>query len=51
MDEIGGEYVVLACEDEVLLSPGDVHYMCWQSGGGYGDPAAARAGAGRARCC
>jgi N-methylhydantoinase B len=38
LDEIGGEYVVLACEDEVLLSPGDVHYMCWQSGGGYGDP-------------
>lgn len=36
--EIGGSYEVLACEDEVLLSPGDVHYMCWQSGGGYGDP-------------
>jgi N-methylhydantoinase B len=24
--------------DVVLLSPGDVHYMTWQSGGGYGDP-------------
>jgi N-methylhydantoinase B len=38
LEEIGGDHVVLACEDEVLLSPGDVHYMCWQSGGGYGDP-------------
>jgi N-methylhydantoinase B len=38
LDEIDGERIILACEDEVLLSPGDVHYMTWQSGGGYGDP-------------
>lgn len=38
LDQIDGERVTLSCEDEVLLSPGDVHYMCWQSGGGYGDP-------------
>ena len=33
-----GEIQILACEDEALLSPGDLHYMSWQSGGGYGDP-------------
>jgi N-methylhydantoinase B len=38
LDEITGEQHLLACEDEVLLSPTDVHYMSWQSGGGYGDP-------------
>lgn len=38
LDEITGEQTLLACEDEVLLSPTDVHYMTWQSGGGYGDP-------------
>ena len=38
LEEISGSHEVLACEDETFLSPGDVHYMCWQSGGGYGDP-------------
>jgi N-methylhydantoinase B len=38
LEEIQGDVQTLACEDEVLLSPGDVHYMTWQSGGGYGDP-------------
>lgn len=38
LDEIAGDHQVLACEDELLLSPDDVHYMSWQSGGGYGDP-------------
>mgnify|MGYP000079456578 CR=1 FL=1 len=38
LEEIQGDVHTLACEDEVLLSPGDVHYMTWQSGGGYGDP-------------
>lgn len=38
LEEIDGEVQTLACEDEALLSPGDVHYMAWQSGGGYGDP-------------
>lgn len=38
LDEIAGDVQILACEDEALLSPQDVHYMSWQSGGGYGDP-------------
>ncbi len=38
LDEIRGDHQVLACEDELLLWPDDVHYMSWQSGGGYGDP-------------
>lgn len=38
LDEIAGDHQILACEDELLLSPDDVHYMSWQSGGGYGDP-------------
>ena len=38
LDEIDGDKQTLACEDELLLFPDDVHYMSWQSGGGYGDP-------------
>lgn len=38
LEEIAGDHQVLACEDEALLFPDDVHYMSWQSGGGYGDP-------------
>jgi len=38
LDEITGDHQTLACEDELLLFPDDVHYMSWQSGGGYGDP-------------
>lgn len=38
ISEISGDVQLLACEDEAFLSPGDVHYMSWQSGGGYGDP-------------
>lgn len=38
LEQIEGDVQILACEDEALLSPGDVHYMSWQSGGGYGDP-------------
>jgi N-methylhydantoinase B len=36
--EIDGDHQTLACEDELLLFPDDVHFMTWQSGGGYGDP-------------
>ena len=38
LNEIDGDKQTLACEDELLLFPDDVHYMSWQSGGGYGDP-------------
>ena len=38
LEEVDGDLQILACEDEALLSPGDLHYMSWQSGGGYGDP-------------
>ncbi|MDQ3476099.1 MAG: hydantoinase B/oxoprolinase family protein, partial [Actinomycetota bacterium] len=38
LEEISGDHEILACEDELLISPDDVHYMTWQSGGGYGDP-------------
>jgi N-methylhydantoinase B len=38
LEEIDGADQTLPCEDELLLFPDDVHYMSWQSGGGYGDP-------------
>lgn len=38
LEEIDGDSQTLACEAEAMLAPNDVHFMCWQSGGGYGDP-------------
>ncbi|MER5915257.1 hydantoinase B/oxoprolinase family protein [Streptomyces sp. NPDC001982] len=38
VEEMGGTAEVLGCEEELILGPGDVHVMCWQGGGGYGDP-------------
>ena len=36
--EIDGEHVLQPCEAESYIAPGDVHFMFWQGGGGYGDP-------------
>jgi N-methylhydantoinase B len=38
LEDIGGEVEVVQDEVETLINPGDVYYMCWQAGGGYGDP-------------
>jgi N-methylhydantoinase B len=38
LEEIQGEYQFQPCEVESSIGPGDVHYMYWQAGGGYGDP-------------
>ncbi|GAA2055385.1 hydantoinase B/oxoprolinase family protein [Williamsia deligens] len=36
--EIGGRQEIGACYAESYLAPGEVLYMHWQGGGGYGDP-------------
>ena len=36
--EVGGEQEYGACYAESHLAPGEVFYMHWQGGGGYGDP-------------
>lgn len=38
LDQIEGEVELHGCEEEVLYLPGDVHFMRWQAGGGFGDP-------------
>ncbi|MEY1673060.1 hydantoinase B/oxoprolinase family protein [Gordonia sp. ABKF26] len=38
MDELTGNKEIGACYDESYLAPGEVLYMHWQGGGGYGDP-------------
>jgi N-methylhydantoinase B len=38
LDQIDGQVEMLQDEIETVISPGDVYYMCWQAGGGYGDP-------------
>jgi N-methylhydantoinase B len=38
LDQIDGQVEMLQDEIETIISPGDVYYMCWQAGGGYGDP-------------
>lgn len=36
--DLGGTREIGACYAESLLAPGEVLYMHWQGGGGYGDP-------------
>ena len=36
--EVGGEQEFGACYAESYIAPGEVFYMHWQGGGGYGDP-------------
>jgi N-methylhydantoinase B len=36
--ELGGEQEDGQCYAQTYLAPGDVFYMHWQGGGGYGDP-------------
>ncbi len=38
LDELGGTREIGACYAESYLAPGEVLYMHWQGGGGYGDP-------------
>lgn len=38
LEELHGEQEVLQSEMESGLQPGDVLFMSWQGGGGYGDP-------------
>ena len=38
LTEISGVGEYLQDETETALAPEDAYYMCWQSGGGYGDP-------------
>ncbi|CAN5373543.1 hydantoinase B/oxoprolinase family protein [soil metagenome] len=38
LDDLGGTREIGACYAESYLAPGEVLYMHWQGGGGYGDP-------------
>ncbi|GAB90684.1 hydantoinase B/oxoprolinase family protein [Gordonia rhizosphera] len=38
IEELGGTKEIGACYAESYLAPGEVLYMHWQGGGGYGDP-------------
>ncbi|PQP22805.1 hydantoinase B/oxoprolinase family protein [Rhodococcus opacus] len=38
LDALRGEHELQPCYGETLIAPGDLLYMHWQSGGGYGDP-------------
>ena len=38
LEEVGGEQEYGACYAESYIAPGEVFYMHWQGGGGYGDP-------------
>ncbi|MDI9907733.1 MULTISPECIES: hydantoinase B/oxoprolinase family protein [Rhodococcus] len=38
LDDLGGGRELGACYAESYLAPGEVLYMHWQGGGGYGDP-------------
>lgn len=38
LDDLGGTQDIGACYAESYLAPGEVLYMHWQGGGGYGDP-------------
>ncbi|MDV6284986.1 hydantoinase B/oxoprolinase family protein [Rhodococcus jostii] len=38
LNEVGGARELGSCYAESYLAPGDVLYMHWQGGGGYGDP-------------
>ena len=38
LDDLGGSREIGACYAESYLPPGEVLYMHWQGGGGYGDP-------------
>ncbi|TSE01517.1 hydantoinase B/oxoprolinase family protein [Skermania sp. ID1734] len=38
LDELGGARELGACYAESYVAPGEVLYMHWQGGGGYGDP-------------
>lgn len=38
LDDLGGTREIGACYAESHLAPGEVLYMHWQGGGGYGDP-------------
>ncbi|GEE00071.1 hypothetical protein nbrc107696_05170 [Gordonia spumicola] len=38
LDELGGTQEIGACYAESYLAPGEVLFMHWQGGGGYGDP-------------
>ncbi|MCF8570416.1 hydantoinase B/oxoprolinase family protein [Gordonia sp. HY002] len=38
LEEIAGSQQIGACYAESYLAPGDVLFMHWQGGGGYGDP-------------
>lgn len=36
--QLDGQVELKSSEEETHLDPGDVHFMLWQAGGGYGDP-------------
>jgi N-methylhydantoinase B len=38
LDDIGGQGEIAPCYAQSYLAPGEVLYMHWQGGGGYGDP-------------
>jgi N-methylhydantoinase B len=38
LEEVGGAQEFGACYAESYIAPGEVFYMHWQGGGGYGDP-------------
>jgi N-methylhydantoinase B len=38
LDELGGDQELGQCYAQSYLAPGDVFFMHWQGGGGYGDP-------------
>jgi N-methylhydantoinase B len=38
LSELGENREILPCEGESVLMPGDVVFVHWQGGGGYGDP-------------
>ncbi|MFT5138932.1 MAG: N-methylhydantoinase B [Rhodothermales bacterium] len=38
LEAIEGKTIIQGCEEVTQLNPGDVYFMHWQGGGGYGDP-------------
>lgn len=38
LDDIQGRVDILQAQTETTVDPGDVYFMYWQAGGGYGDP-------------